>query len=265
MELLLNSDPVFPILSSPPPRLYAPQVPVNFSLASLYSTIECTHQPCRNFDGRCDCITGALGGMALSYDYAALPSPEMDEAVHSWTIQLDALGGHNGYMADPYVEFNSTQQKVLKIHVQYGQDGLLEIMNTTRLIRRTRPSGDTYQDLSAWEKFLKFFGSESDKGREPGHVTRLLPEWGPYGRVGTLEHFFRQIWGQWPWFLISIIVGSVIGGFIFLYAIYRFAVLVYKSPASNGVQDTRKGDDEEDKWSERKRLLNDEDEDEAII
>jgi hypothetical protein len=100
--------------------------------------------------------------------------------------------------------------------------------------------------------------------RELGHIVYLLSEWDYYGRVGTLKHFLWVIWGEWPWGLIGIIVGSVLGGLALLYAIYRFAVLVYNSSPSNGVQGTSKMDNEENKWDERERLL-DEEEDETAV
>lgn len=264
-ELLLNSVPVFPRLSKPPPNIYAAQVPPNFSLSSLSSSIECTQRPCRNFDGKSNCISDNVGGMSLSYDYALVPSPETNEITHGWTVQLDAIGGHNGYMVDPYVEFDSPSQKVLQIHIQqHGKEGMLEIMDTTRLIERQRQPGAMQRELSCWEKVLRFFRFEAVEDREPGHIVYLLPEWDYYGRVGTLKHSLWVIWGEWPWGLIAIIVGSVLGGLALLYAIYRFAVLVYNSSPSNGVQGTSKMDNEENKWDERERLL-DEEEDETAV
>jgi hypothetical protein len=264
-ELLLNSVPAFPRLSKPPPTIIAAQVPLNFSTSSLSSSIECTQRLCRNFDNRCDCIIDNVGGMSLSYDYAAFPSPETSEVAHGWIIQLDAIGGHNGYMKDPYVEFNSPEQKVLQIYIQqHKNDGILEIMDTTNLIERQRRPAASKQELSSWEKILRFLGFENEKGREPGHIVYLLPEWDHYGRVGTSKHFLWNIWGKYPWGLISIIVGSVLGGLILLYAIYRFAVLVYNSPPDSGVQSTMGVDDEDNKWEERERLL-DEEEDETGV
>jgi len=59
--------------------------------------------------------------MGLSYEYTILSSPESvgTEVLHyQWTVQFDALGGNNGYMADPFAVFNSSQQKVLQIDVE---------------------------------------------------------------------------------------------------------------------------------------------------
>jgi hypothetical protein len=142
-------------------------------------------------------------------------------------------------MVGPYVEFNSPSQKVLQIHIQqHGKEGMLEIMDTTRLIERKCQPGAIHQEFNGWEKVLQFFEFENEKGREPGHIVYLLPEWNYYGRVGTLKHFLWEVWGEWPWGLIGIFVGSVLGGLTLLYAIYRFAVLVYNSSPSNGVQGT---------------------------
>jgi hypothetical protein len=100
-------------------------------------------------------------------------------------------------MVDPYVEFNSPSQKVLQIHIQqHGKEGMLEIMDTTRLIERKCQPGAIHQEFNGWEKVLQFFEFENEKGREPGHIVYLLPEWNYYGRVGTLKHFLWESLGR---------------------------------------------------------------------
>jgi hypothetical protein len=135
---------------------------------------------------------------------------------------------------------------------------MLEIMNTTKLIERQHQPGQLDQDLNSWDKVLRFFGFESKKGREPDPVVYLLPEWDYYGRVGTLKPLLHKIWGEWPLGLIAIIVRSVFGGLALLYGMYKFTMLVYRSPPH-----TRNIDDEEGKWDERGRLLDVEGEEET--
>jgi len=53
-----------------------------------------------------------------------------------------------------------------------------------------------------------------------------MPEWDYYGKLGTLKHLLGEVWGEWPWYLIAIIVGSVVGGLTLLYGIFRFVMLV---------------------------------------
>lgn len=206
--------------------------------------------------------------MRLSFDYITFPSSEFD----GWMVELDLIGGHNGYMADPYAEFSSPEQKVLQIHIlRNGKK--LAIMNTTRLVERQHLPTDLKQDLNAWEKVLAFFGFQSNEGREPGHVIYLVPEWDGYGRVGTLTHFLNRIRGDWPfpWGLITITVMCIFGAFLAL--LYCVALLsgIYRlgkwaQTLLRGEQASKMMDEETDKGDERVKLLEeaeDEDEDEG--
>lgn len=190
--------------------------------------------------------------MGLSYDYYTFSS----SASGGWIIRLDALGGHNGYMADPYEEFNSPQQMVLQINIEQHQNGRLEILDSTRLVERIQLPADLQPKLTTWEKIRKFFGFESDVPREDGHIVYLRPEWDSYGRTGTLKHFLHKVWVKYPWGLIAIIVFSTLGGLAFLYGIFKFVRLVYRSSPKG--QSARS--DEEDKWDERGGLLDDDEE-----
>jgi hypothetical protein len=172
---------------------------------------------------------------------------------------VDALGGHNGYMVDPYVVFDSPLQKGLQINVEQHQNGRLEILDSTRLVDRIPAPADSHQEMSTWDKLRKFFGFENDMAREDGHIVYLIPEWDYYGRPGTLKHLLREVWGNYPWGLVAIIVGSVLGGLTVLYGIFRFVTLVYRSPTTG--QGAKNARDEEYKLEERGRLLDGEEED----
>jgi hypothetical protein len=172
---------------------------------------------------------------------------------------VDVIGGHNGYMKDPYVEFDSPQQRVLQIDIEQHQNGHLEILDSTRLVERMNLPADLHQELSTWGKVLKFFGFDNDQPREDGHVVYFMPERDIYGRVGTLMHLLHEIWAKWG--LIVVIVVSIFGGLILFYGIFKLVVLVYKSPRKEqGAQST----DNEDKWDETGRLLDDDEEEPPI-
>jgi hypothetical protein len=207
-------------------------------------------------DGKCDCVADNLGSVRLSYDYYAFAS----SASGGWIIRVDALGGHNGYMVDPYVEFDSPLQKVLQINFEQHQNGRLEILDSTRLVERIPAPADSHQETSTWDKIRKFFGFgfEDDMAREDGHIVFLIPEWDYYGRPGTLKHLLHEVWGNYPWGLVAIIVGSVLGGLTLLYGIFRFVTLVYRSPTTG--QGAKNARDEEYKLEERGRLLDGEEE-----
>jgi hypothetical protein len=189
--------------------------------------------------------------MGLSYDYYAFSS----SASGGWIIRVDAIGGHDGYMTDPYVEFGSPQQRVLQINIEQHQNGRLEILDSTRLVERMHLPADLHQELSTWGKVLKFFGLDSDQPREDGHIVYFMPERDIYGKVGTLKHLLHEVWAKWG--LIAIIVVSIFGGLILFYGIFGLVVSVYRSPRKEqGAQST----DDEDKWDETGRLLDDEEE-----
>ncbi len=162
-------------------------------------------------------------------------------------------------MADPYVEFDSPLQKVLQINIEQHQNGRLEILDSTRLVERIPPPADSHQEMSTWDKIRKFFGFEDDMAREDGHIVYLIPEWDYYGRPGTLKHLLHEVWGNYPWGLVAIIVGSVLGGLTLLYTLFRFVTLVYRSPTTG--KRAKNARDEEYKLEERGRLLHGEEED----
>ena len=117
--------------------------------------------------------------MGLSYEYNILPAPESmgtEGVPHQWIVQFDALGGNNGYMADPYAVFNSSQQKVLQIDVEQHDNGGLEIMDTTRLIERKQRPKASKQGLNLWQKLVKFLASGNDEAEDPGHIVFLQLE-----------------------------------------------------------------------------------------
>lgn len=219
--LLINDIEVFPSLTLPPkPNFLAYQIPLNYNVSSLSSTIACANSPCREYDGRCACVEGALGADAISFDFAETKSPE-DNA---WTVYLDAIGGHNGYLVDPYVEFIAPEQRRLAVYIQSDALGeALEIVGAKLVEREHVP---IQIDLSFREKLRKFFGVGCGAHEEPGHVVYRYLEWDDYGKIGTLKHFLLELKGEWPWNLIAIIVGSTIIGLAIIFRIYKFSMEV---------------------------------------
>jgi hypothetical protein len=248
--LLVNDIEVFPSLAVPPePDFLTYQVPLNFSVSSLASTIDCAKRPCGKFGGRCACVENALGAYATSFDYAMFQAPE-DNA---WTIHLDTIGGHNGYMVDSYVEFGAPKQRVLAIYIQ--PDATLEALEIVGAALVEREHAPFHEKSTRWGKVLKFFGFESCKGKELGHIVYRVPDWDSHGRVGTLKHFLLELWGEWPWYLIFIIAGSVVGGLAIIYQIYKFAMEVRRIMIRNNRLARGGVPDDEDKEDEREGLL----------
>jgi len=200
--------------------------------------------------------------MGLSYDYAVLPKE--DGPLNEWTVQLDAIGGQNGYQVDPHVEFQAPEQQKLQIDIkQHGHQGMLEIVGA-ELVPRELQHQPTYQDqesagwfVSTWKKVLIFLGLRSEEG-EPGHVVYWFSESDSYGKVGTLKHFLRELWGGWRWDLVGIYAASCLGGLALSYSICRRIGAVRKAHDIEDY-DGRNDVDEEYKWSEREGLLGQED------
>ncbi len=166
---------------------------------------------------------------------------------------MDALGGHNVYMVDPDVEFDSPLQNVLQINIEKHQNGRLEILDSTRLVERIPAPADSHHEMSTWDKIRRFFGFEDDMVREDGHIVYLIPQWDYYGRPGTLKYLLHEVWSNYPWGLVAIIIGSVLGGLTLLYGIFKFVMLVCRSATTgHGAKDAR---DEEYKLEEGGRLL----------
>ena len=174
--------------------------------------------------------------MGVDYEYTFSPKApgnaveRTPEGAGKWTLSFDALGGHNGYMDDPFAEFESAEQKVLFVDVEQDKQGVLSILGASLVAREHLPQ--PVPSKSFWEKVWHFFGVREEM--EEGHIFYRHDEWDMYGRTGTLSNMLKEIWDGWPWSLIFIIVGSVIAGLTALYAIYRFVAFVMDEEAGNG-------------------------------
>ena len=252
--LLVNAIELFPALQLPPrPNFLATQVPLNYSVGALAATLACEDRQRGCVGGRCDvCVENALGAYSASFDYSVAQTPEGGS--NAWTVHLDAIGGHNGYMVDPYVGFGALEQRMLAVSVKVdGATGGLEITGAELVERGHAPVTVV---LTRWEKVLRFFGLESCRGKEHGHVVYMLLEWDDYGKVGTLKHFLRALWGDWPWYLITIITVSVMGGLAIIYYVSKFAMEVRRIMIRNDRFCNGEILEDEDKEEERDGLLN---------
>lgn len=256
-ELYLNNVLIFPTPPVLPSKLYATQVPLNFSQASLAATYECIDFPCIGLGDECTCIPDALGTYALSFHYTAfiLPQTKSTDGTEIWGVMFDAIGGHNEYVSDPYVHFNSLDQMVLYITVEMDSDETLGILGASLVQRQGQfAPGFGSGEIRFLEKVWMFFGFEADDTFGPGHVIYLQNQWDIYGRRGTLKHLLTKLQGDWHLDLISIVFGSIIGFSGLLYGIYWLGRILHPWHPLARVRDKLAG--RESEIGQREHLLN---------
>ncbi|KAF2256514.1 hypothetical protein BU26DRAFT_499168 [Trematosphaeria pertusa] len=245
--LFLNDVPIYPsIRMSPrPPDLVAGQVPRNFTRADLDDTIACTREHCQTGSLPCRCLSPQISSVALDFDYYShwLEShPETQ--TQKWEITFDAIGGED------LAFFRDERQYMLRIILD-GKEikaenfaGEKDRQAASSLFDVPKEEGKVYaygiasvefaerthiftipgRPLGPWTKFRHFFGL--DVVEEDGHVIFIHEEWGWYGKKGSLPNALGKIINDWPWALIFIIFGSIIGGILALIAAWKLFFLV---------------------------------------
>ncbi|KAF2737265.1 hypothetical protein EJ04DRAFT_461364 [Polyplosphaeria fusca] len=253
-HLLLNSKSIFPSLTiDSSTSIYADQVDPDFSRADLDTTLDCSFKHCGEHGekvvaGRCWCLDleQSSSSVNLDFDYGAKRSDRRGDKL-SWLVTFDAIGGQDGYV-DPVWVFNRTAQKMLRILVDgtpiendpYVADSQtastlfgepveepeqryrLEIQDVTLATRSYTFSAPA--KLGLWGRIRHFFGF--DPKEKDGHIVFLREQWGEYGKHGTLKNKIGHILYGWPWGLVGTILGSVLGGLLVLYGLYRLSFLL---------------------------------------
>ncbi|EPE34898.1 hypothetical protein GLAREA_10593 [Glarea lozoyensis ATCC 20868] len=213
--LLLNSIPIYPPLSLPPPRIYIGQIPPPFTNKDLATSIACKTS-CAD-EHNCWCIEPSLGAYGVSYSYTALSTSD-----NKWTIVFDIIGGLNGYQDDPYIEFTKPGQKVLVLEIT-DTSGTIELLDIKLVERVTKlPPSKT---SSVWLKIVRFFGFKDEAVRGPGHLVVDVREWEDGVRVGTLWYFVGRAMDYW---LPVVIVISVFLGLVGLWVLSLGVRRVYR-------------------------------------
>lgn len=236
MSLLLNNEAIFPFPSSffgLPPSLYTYETSPAFDYGHLKAILDCPrqqHHKCFEYN--------SVSLISTDYDlgFGDKIITNQDGKVQ-WVITYDPIG-----LKDP-------SRKMLRI-VLHGQDsGVQEnipdsqesstLFGSSGRQHRTayeleitgvelvQPTG-TYpspRQLGAWGKVKHFFGYDPVT---LNHFVYIRDEWGFYGKEGTLKEMIGIFLFDWPWDLIGIIVGSVVGGLVALYGLYRLFLLGLK-------------------------------------
>jgi hypothetical protein len=179
----------------------------------------------------------------LDYDLGAV---DTDVDVEQGTIQreitFDAIGGAHNLRT---VKFDRPEQKMLKVVLmgkEIDQMGVLPDLQATSSL--FGPFGEEQETLyeyevldvqfadrsykfpprkyTVWSQIKHFFGFDPVT---PNHFVYLHEEWGSYAKKGTLKNAIAIVIYEWPWDLIAIIIGSVGGGLLTFYGLYRLALL----------------------------------------
>lgn len=271
--VLLNGKQIFPTLATSPhpPVIFTAQVAPNYTRVNLDDSIACSEEVCRDFGGRCWCIEPSLGVVLLDYDYSAKQLDwDSRTLVEKWEVTFDALG-------DPVVAFNRSDQLMLRITVE-GRKRMTESVQTeASLFEPAKSVFEIKYDLkiasvelvkrsytfpsrgprTVWAKVRHFFGC--DIVGEDGHIVYRDAEWDAYGQYGTLKNEFGKIVHDWPWDIVFIVIGSVLGGALVLYAIYRLALLVMQQ------RELARWDGMDAVWERLREERSDEDEGDGLL
>lgn len=211
--------------------------------------------------------------MGLDFDYGATQRV-VDEGKVEWEVTLDAIGGRHGFMGDPVLLFNRSEQQMLRMvihgHRIEEDDVLPDLQAASTLFGPFGEEKETRYELQIvyvelvdrsytfpapppctfWCKVKHFFGY--DPAPPANHIIYFQEQWGGYGKKGTLKDELGHIIHGWWWDLIFIIAGSVAGGLLVLYGLYRLVLVILEQRrlAQWGGMDEvwrqiREGDDEE--------------------
>ncbi|KAF1833351.1 hypothetical protein BDW02DRAFT_500858 [Decorospora gaudefroyi] len=277
--LLLNSQPFYPLptIPTPPPlwtRSYAP----TFSHTNLSAGLTCVSNPTCDggwpFHDDCAQWCGALplSASRVYLDYLYVTSPTDVDAnkdggdAEYWHVALDVIGNsrHSSgsarwEYADPDLQMvwmliKGTPQKARggpkaasDLFGSFsGNDKRFEFeIVDVRLVARAYTFG-TKKPLTLFRRIGRFFGA--DVWQAGG--TRFLflsDEWGSYGKKATLRDMFGEFVHWYAWELVGIVFGSVVGGLLGLFCVYRFFWWVV------GQRELMKWDGMEDVWENLRR------------
>jgi len=240
--VLLNSEPLYPLPTIPtPPRFDIAQYPPELSNTDLSERL-------LNPDSR-EWRRLALSRSPIDFDYlytttrTEYEGKDKDEGAEYWQVAVDVIGKSEAYPGDSAWQFDNREQKMLWMLVkgipvktekssngrgsnaadpfgQVGADKTYEYqLVDMRLVARayTFPAKTP---LTLWGRIGHFLGN--DVWAEDG--TRFLykeEEWGNYGKKGTLRDLFGEFVHWHSWYLIWVILGSILGALVTSFAIWR--------------------------------------------
>ncbi|EDU47125.1 hypothetical protein PtrSN002B_007075 [Pyrenophora tritici-repentis] len=242
--ILLNNEPLYPLPTIPtPPRFRVVQYPLNLSNADLSGRLLDPESP--EWRGL------RLSHSPIEFDYlyttntAPREREEKDEGIEYWRVAVDVIGKSAGYPGDSAWKFDDREQKMLWILVK-GLPVKTEKSSSGRDNKAADPFGHVGTDktyeyqiihmrlvdrvynflaktpLTLWGRIGHFLGNdvwEVDGGR----FLYIEEEWGNYGKKGTLRDMFGEFVYWHSWYLIWIILSSILGGLVTSFGMYKFA------------------------------------------
>jgi hypothetical protein len=278
-SVLLNHEPFFPQLPTipTPPTIYVPELRPNFSYRNLSFALACHESYCQpepafepySKDCAAWCSELQLGTTPIDYLYIMSGTERGDNRVEAgvryWEFNVDAIGRGNGYMKDSKLGFDNKLQTMLKVVVEgtelkkgrlaAGQDTLFSPFDQREKTYEYRIAEVKLVDrkfkfpaskpLTLFRSISRFFGK--DVWEAPGQLVYIRDEWGLYGKEGTLRNMFGNFIHWHSWYLIGIILGSLLGGGLVIYGLYTFFVWIQQQ------RELMKWDGMDDVWDKLRR------------
>jgi hypothetical protein len=274
----LNGKPFFPKLSTlpEPPNVAVPQLRLEFSYRNLSHALECRNPSCRStstpwLDDRCLewCHQLQLDKVNIDYLYITKAveyngNDSIAEAQY-WEFSLDAIGAFAGYIRDPKWGFDDPSQKMLTVIVagvqqkqrnsKTGHGTLFSPLDDEEKIYDYHIVDVKLADrefkfparkpLSFRGRMSRLFGK--DIWESQGRLVYMRDEWGRYGKIGTLRDVLDNFihWNMWE--TVGIVVGSVVGGLLVIYGIYRLFIWIQEQ------RELMKWDGMDDVWDKLRR------------
>jgi hypothetical protein len=274
----LNHAPFFPQLPTvpTPPVLHVPALRPSFSYRNLSFALACHEPVCepvstwdrhtysKDEDCAAWCSDLQLGTVPIDYLYTT-GGEDNGERLRYWEFNLDAIGRGDGYLKDAKWGFDSDLQKMLKVVVEgtelkkggpaIGQDTLFSPFDQREKAYEYRIADVKLVDrgykfpsqrpLTFFRSISRFFGR--DVWEAPGRLVYISKEWGLYGKEGTLHAMFGDFIHWHSWYLVGIIVGSVLGGALVIYGSFKFVIWIQQQ------RELMKWDGMDDVWDKLRR------------
>jgi hypothetical protein len=278
-SILLNHEPFFPRLPTipTPPTIHVPELRPNFSYRNLSFALACHDPYCRPesahnpYSEECAawCSELQLGIIPVDYMYITKGTKyngsRGDAGIRYWEFNVDAIGRGARYLKDPKMAFDNTLQKMLRVVVEgtelkkgrlaAGQDTLFSPFDQQEKSYEYRIVGvelverafkfSVHKPLTLFQSISRFFGK--DVWEAPGRLVYMRNEWGLYGKEGTLRNIFGDFVHWHSWYLVGIIVGSLLGGLLVFYGMYRFFLWIQEQ------RELMKWDGMDDVWDKLRR------------
>lgn len=183
---------------------------------------------------------------SVQADYLYTISPaegtvEGDAGLKYWELGVDILGGFSNLDTNNHWKYDDANQNTLRMTIagkevdkggrdkktasdlfgEYSdEEKIYEYKIVDVNLEPRKYAYPTPKTTTLWGKIGRFFGTDiwEEDGRR---FTYRDEEWGHYGKKGTLRNTFGNFVHWELWYMFWIILGSVIGGILSLFGLYK--------------------------------------------